>query len=32
MFESVDLQDPGNYWDEGVLGVKSTESPLENYG
>ena len=32
MFESVDLQDLGHYWDEEVLGVRSTESPLENYG
>ena len=32
MFEYVDLQDLGNYWDREVLGVRSTESPLENYG
>jgi hypothetical protein len=32
IFESADLQDPGNYWDGEVLGVRSTESPLENYG
>ena len=32
MFEYVDLQDLGNYWDEKVLGVRLTESPLENYG
>ena len=32
MVGSADLQDLGNYWDEKILGVRSTESPLENYG
>jgi len=32
MHEFVDLQDLGRYWDEQVLGVRSTDSPLENYG
>jgi len=32
MFKFPDLQEPGHYWDEQVLGVRPTESPLENYG
>jgi len=32
MLESADLQELGHYWDEQVLGVRSTGSPLENYG
>lgn len=32
MLELVDLQELGSYWDEQVMGVRSTESPLENYG
>lgn len=31
-FEPVDLQERGRYWDEQILGVRSTDSPLENYG
>jgi len=30
--EALHLQDVGNYWDGKVLGVRSTKSPLENYG
>jgi len=29
---ALHLQDLGDYWDREVLGVKSTGSPLENYG
>ena len=32
MPEFIDLQNLGRYWDEQVLGVRLTESPLENYG
>jgi len=30
--EALHLQDLGNYWDGQVLGVRPTETPLENYG
>jgi len=30
--EALHLQELGHYWDEQVLGVRSTDSPLENYG
>ena len=32
MLGFVDLQELGRYWDENVLGVRSTDSALENYG
>lgn len=28
----VDLRDLGNYWEEQVLGVRPTKTPLESYG
>jgi len=30
--EALHLQELGHYWDGQVLGVRPTESPLENYG
>lgn len=32
MREALNLKSPGQYWDEQVIGVRPTDTPLENYG